>query len=283
MHPPSQTRSPGDEPPPAGAPWDSPIEDAPFAFLDLEMTGLRVGDDRVLEVCLERVRGGVVEARVDRLIDPDGRRGNEAIHGLGDAALAGAPPFAAIAQELCDALEGAIVVAHGAAWDLAFLRDELTRAGRSDRAPTHAIDTLVLCRRALHLPSYALQKVAAALEIKVDRAHRASDDVTTLRAVWPRLLHDLSPRTARDLWDVRIAERAPRVAIVAALEQALASGHPVDLVYRAARRDPESLTIVLTALVPPHAIGYLLPGRGRRELRIDRILRVGDHDDVPTP
>jgi DNA polymerase III subunit epsilon len=25
---------------------------------------------------------------------------------------------------------------------------------------------------------------------------------------------------------------------------------------------------------PPHVVGYLVPGRGRRELRADRILRV---------
>jgi DNA polymerase-3 subunit epsilon len=270
----SPNHSPGDEAPPPGPPWDLPIAEAPLAFLDLEMTGLRLGDDRVVEICVERVRGDVVEARVDRLVDPGQRRGAEHVHGLGEIQLAGAPPFAAVAEEVCAAIEGAVVVAHAAAWDLAFLGEELRRAGLEARAPKHAIDTLVLCRRAFHLPSYALQKVAASIGFSAERAHRASDDVRTLRAVFSRVITELAPTTARDLWDVRVGERLPRTTLVAALDEALSSGGPIDVIYRPAHRGPERLTIVLTALVPPHAIGYLLPGRGRRELRIDRILRI---------
>ena len=270
----SPNHSPGDAPPPEGPPWDLPLGEAPLAFLDLEMTGLRLGEDRVVEVCVERVRGGVVEARVDRVVDPGERRGAEHVHGIGDAALLGAPSFSAIAEEVCAAVEGAVVVAHGAAWDLAFLGDELGRLGLSARAPTHAVDTLVLCRRAFHLPSYALQKVAASIGFVVERAHRARDDVNTLRAVFSRVISELAPTTARDLWDVRVGERLPRTTLVNALTEALAAGGPIDVIYRPAHRGPERLTIVLTALVPPHAIGYLLPGRGRRELRVDRILRI---------
>ncbi|MEO7093745.1 MAG: 3'-5' exonuclease, partial [Polyangiales bacterium] len=184
----SPNHSPGDAAPPEGPPWDVPLAEAPLAFLDLEMTGLRLGEDRVVEVCIERVRGDVLEARVATFVDPGERRGNEHVHGIGDAALAGAPAFAAIADEVCAALDGAIVVAHGAAWDLAFLGDELGRLGLADRAPNHAIDTLVLCRRAFHLPSYALQKVAASIGFVAERAHRADDDVRTLRAVFSRAI-----------------------------------------------------------------------------------------------
>lgn len=270
----SPNHSPGDAPPPEGPPWDAPLAEAPLAFLDLEMTGLRLGEDRVVEVCIERVRGGVLEARVDHVVDPGARRGAEHVHGIGEAALASAPSFADVAQEICAAIDGAVVVAHAAAWDLAFLGDELGRAGLSARAPTHAVDTLVLCRRAFHLPSYALQKVAASIGYVAERAHRARDDVATMRAVWLKVIEALAPTTPRDLWDVRVGERLPRTTLVTALQAALSSAEPIDVIYRPAHRGPERLTIVLTALVPPHAIGYLLPGRGRRELRIDRILRI---------
>ncbi len=269
----SQTRSPGDSPP-QGDVWDLPAAEATFAFLDLEMTGLQVEEDRVVEICIERVRGGELLGRLERVVDPGERRGAEHVHGLGDEALASAAPFAELADEVVALLDGAIVVAHGAPWDLAFLRAELTRLGRESSAPTHAIDTLVLCRRAFHLPSYALQKVAASLTISVSRAHRAADDVQTLRRVFERVVAELAPKAARDLWDVRVGERVPRPEIVEALQNALDAGGRVDVVYRPAHRSPERLAMVLTALVPPHAIGYLLPGRGRRELRIDRILRV---------
>ncbi|GAC1354646.1 MAG: hypothetical protein NVSMB47_08020 [Polyangiales bacterium] len=278
----SPNHHPGDGPPPAGAPWDSPLGDAPLAFLDLEMTGLRPDEDRVLEVCIERVRGETVEARVATLIDPGERRGNEKIHGIGAEALVGAPSFAAVGASILAALDGAIVGAHAAAWDLAFLRAELARVGDGARAPTHAIDTLVLCRRAFHLHSYALQNVAKSFAVPVARAHRADDDVATLRAVWAKLVPALAPKTPRDLWDVRVHERAPRPEIVAALEAAVRTGTPIVVVYRPTGRPPEPITLVPTALVPPHVIGYLLPGRGRRELRLDRILRL-EPDPTQTP
>jgi DNA polymerase-3 subunit epsilon len=48
--------------------------------------------------------------------------------------------------------------------------------------------------------------------------------------------------------------------------------------YRAARRPPVRLDMVLlevsSDLDPPHVLGYQLPGRGRRQLRADRILRI---------
>jgi DNA polymerase-3 subunit epsilon len=273
----SPNHHPGDGAPPHGAPWDSPFAEASFAFVDLEMTGLKVGEDRVIEVCIERVRGAdpeILEARVATLVHPGERRGNVHVHGIDDAALDAAPAFGDVADEICAALGGAIVVAHAAGWDLAFLRDELGRVNQSSCVPSHAIDTLVLCRRAFHMGGYGLQNVARTLEIPVVRAHRAGDDVATMREIWRRLVKELAPKTPRDLWDVRVQERMPRPQILEKLEAALAKGEAATVVYRPARRGAERLTFVVTALVPPHAMGYLLPGRGRRELRIDRILRI---------
>ncbi len=264
------------DPPPAGAPWDLPLDEAPLAFLDLEMTGLEIGKDRVVELCLERVRGGRVEARLETLVHPEGRGGAEEVHGLDAAALEGAPPFAAIAERIAELLDGAIVVAHSAGWDLAFLRDELGRVGREACCPRHALDTLTLARRALYLPSYALGSVALALGVGVERAHRAGGDVATLRGIFAPLVTALEPKTPRDLWDVRIGERAARPGIVTALEAAVGNGQPVEIVYRPARGGPETLTFVVQSLErePPRVHGYTLPARGRRDLRIDRILRV---------
>lgn len=270
----ARDRSPGDEPPPPGPPWDSPVSEVSFAFVDLEMTGLKVGEDRVVEVCIERVRAGAVEDRLETVVNPGERRGAEHVHGIGDHEIAAAPTFPDLADRVLSLFAGAIIVAHGVSWDLAFLRDELSRLGRADEAPTHAVDTVVLARRALHLKSYGLAAVAAALRIPVVRAHRAGDDARTTRAVFERLLDELSPTTPRDLWEVRVGERFPRPEVVAEVEAAVAAGRPVTVVYRPSHRAAEPLRMVLTALDPPHAIGYLLPSRGRKQLRLDRILRI---------
>jgi len=271
-------------PPPPGPPWDLPIAQAPLAFLDLEMTGLDAARDRVVEVCVERVVGGRVERSLCTLLDPGERVGGAAhVHGLDAAALAGAPRFEAVARDVVGILEGAIVVAHAAVWDVRFLTAECQRAGVALHLE-HWLDTLVLARRAFAFHSYSLDALCRELAIERGTAHRAESDVRALLGVFERCAAVLAPVSARDLWEVRVGERRARQAIVDACEAAVKHGVPVVVTYRAARRPPEPLPMVLlevrSDLDPPRVVGYQLPGRGRRQLRADRILRI---EPAPAP
>lgn len=265
-------------PPPPGPPWDVPVADAPLAFVDLEMTGLDADKDRVVEICVERWVGDERVGHVESLVLPDARAGGAShVHGLGEAELSGAPPFSSLADEVLALLEGAVFVAHAAEWDLKFLSAEMERAGRT-LAITHYLDTLTLSRRSFALPSHSLDALCAHFGLDRGRAHRAADDVRCMRGVFARCVAALAPVSVRDLWEVRIAARRARAAIVAACEAAVNYGTPVVVTYRPSRKPPEPLTMVLTevrsALDPPRVLGYLLPGRGRRELRADRILKI---------
>jgi DNA polymerase III subunit epsilon len=266
------------EEPPRGSPWDDPIDEAPLVFLDLEMTGLRAASDRVIEVCAERTRGDRVEAALTTLVRPeDNAFGNAHVHGIQRADLAHAPTFAELSGRILSVLEGGILVAHAAAWDVSFLEAELSRAGRPERFPFF-LDTLVLSRRAFALPGHGLGALCASFGILQARAHRAEDDVRALREVFRRIQGVLAPATPRDLWHVRVGERYARPAIVEAALAAAESGEHVRVRYRPAHRGPEELlfcvTGVRTDLDPPRVLGYLLPSRSRRELRADRILVI---------
>jgi DNA polymerase-3 subunit epsilon len=273
--------------PPAGPPWDLPIAEAPLAFVDLEMTGLDAVHDRVVEVCIERVVGGERQKLLSTLVDPGERVGGAShVHGLDANALAGAPRFEAIAGEVLATLEGAILVAHAAVWDVRFIAAELRRAGIATRVE-HYLDTLVLARRSFAFHSYSLDALCRELAIDRGQAHRAESDVRAMRTVFDRCVGVLAPVSARDLWEVRIGERRARQAIVDACEAAAKHGAPVVVTYRAARRPPEDLSMVLievrSDLDPPGVVGYQLPGRGRRQLRADRILRVEPAPPPVTP
>lgn len=264
--------------PPAGEPWDTPLDRAPLVFLDLEMTGLRAEVDRVIEICAERVRGRSIEASIASLVRPEPNVfGNAHIHGIDPRELEGAPTFAAIADRVEPLLEGAVVVAHAASWDVAFLEAELARAGRARRL-VHYLDSLTLARRAFSFPSHSLAALCRELGVRREREHRAEDDVHALRAVFSRIVEVLAPRTPRDLWHVRIGERRARPAVVAAAIRAAERGEGVRVRYRPAGRGPEELVLrvtgVRTDLDPPRVLGYLLPSRSRRELRADRILAI---------
>jgi DNA polymerase-3 subunit epsilon len=270
------------EAPPAGAPWDEPVTDAPLAFVDLEMTGLDPERDRVVEVCIERVRGDVVEGRIHTLIRPETLMnedavGNVHVHGIDEGQLREAPTFAAVAPQISALMSGAILVAHGASWDVAFLEAEMNRAGAPLPIP-HYIDTLNLSRRTFGLARHSLEALREHFGIDSARAHRADADVAALRVVWGKCVEALLPDSPRDMWEVRVAERKARERILAECTLRIASKEPVTLVYRPRAKPPETLRMVLVqinaGLDPPRVIGYQLPGRGRRELRSDRILRL---------
>jgi DNA polymerase III subunit epsilon len=278
--------------PPPGPPWDLPLEEAPLAFVDLEMTGLDAGKDRVVEICIERVRGGAIDQRIHTLVrpedvaatvavDPDAATvqeiGNAHVHGIVAEALAGAPTFAELAEEVTSLMTGAVLVAHGALWDVAFLEAELARAGKPHKVGFW-LDTLNLSRRTFSLPRHSLEFLREHFGLDTARAHRADADVTALRAVWSRCIAGLEPKTPRDLWEVRVAERKARPEILAECKEAMEAGREIVVVYRPRAKPPESMRMILTEIVttlePPRVIGYQLPGRGRRELRADRILRL---------
>lgn len=266
------------EDPPRGSPWDLPLGEAPLAFIDLEMTGLRPDRDRVIEICVQRARGDREEGSLESLVRPEsGAFGNAHIHGITERELDQAPAFGSLADAVLELFDGAIPIAHAAPWDVSFLEAELARAGRPRRFP-HYLDTLTLSRRAFAFPSHSLSALCESLKVERDRAHRAADDVRALRRIWPMIVKVLEPLTPRDLWHVRIGERHARPAVVAAAVHAAERGATVRVRYRPARRGPEDylmrITGVRTDLDPPRVLGYLLPSRSRRELRADRILAV---------
>ena len=268
-------------PPPAGEPWDLPLGEAPLAFVDLEMTGLDPAKDRVVEICVERVRGEVVAARLHTLVRPEtlakDEVGNLHVHGISAESLRDAPTFAEIAPRVAELFDGAVLVAHGASWDVAFLEAEMARASMPMPLPFY-VDTLNLSRRTFGLKKHSLEALREHFGLDRSRAHRADADVEALRAVWGKCIAVLAPKTPRDVWEVRIAERRAREQILAECTVAIAAGLPVTVVYRPRSRPQEPMQMVLVEIVagldPPRVIGYQLPGRGRRELRADRILRI---------
>ena len=225
-------------PPPPGPPWDWPLAEAPLAFVDLEMTGLDAVHDRVVEVCIERVVGGERQALISTLVDPGERMGGAAhVHGLDAAKLTGAPRFDAVAADVLRALDGAILVAHAAVWDVRFLLAELKRAG-VETSIEYWLDTLVLSRRALS--SFTRTR---------STRFAVSSRSTAARLIAPRVTFALCARcstAASPRWpprrvhaigvEVRVGERRARQAIVDACEAAVKHRAPVVVTYRAARR-----------------------------------------------
>src|SRR5262249_25495331 len=107
-----------------------------------------------------------------------------AVHHIGDDDVKDSPRFEAVAHEVAAALSGCIPAAYNAAFDRAFLSNEIARSGYSTQPMPPAlrrdvdwIDPLVWAREIQREErSRALGEVAARLGVALENAHRASDD-----------------------------------------------------------------------------------------------------------
>ena len=156
-----------------------------FAVLDLETTGLypRTGA-RIVEIGVVFLdASGATVSRWETLVDPERDPGPTEIHGVTSAMLEGAPTFAAIAGNLASSLDGQVLVAHNAKFDVGFLDAEFAREGIAwSRDP---LCTLKLAkRRGLPL---SLAACCRTFGIVNRDAHRALGDAVATAELLRRL------------------------------------------------------------------------------------------------
>ena len=118
-----------------------------IAFVDLETTGTAARGDRVTEVAVLRVDDALRSDEWSTLVDPECSIPPEiqALTGITNAMVAGAPTFRQIADEVAARIAGCVFVAHNARFDYGFLKHEFGRLGRSFTAKV--LCTVKLSRR----------------------------------------------------------------------------------------------------------------------------------------
>src|SRR5215211_5011260 len=170
-----------------------PLYEQTFAVVDVETTGLsaRMGD-RICEIAVVLARGGQIVDQIQTLVNPQKpiSRGAAAVNGISDFMVRNAPTFRTVAADLITKLDGAVLVAHNASFDMAFLSSELRAVGLAP-PDNPVVDTLALARRCYSFPSNKLGDVARSLGIKTMGLHRALADATITWQVLKRFLWEL--------------------------------------------------------------------------------------------
>jgi DNA polymerase-3 subunit epsilon len=154
-----------------------------YAFVDLETTGVSPADDRITEIAIIRVDGDVLRDEWSSLVDPGIPIPPEiqALTGITDAAVRGAPRFPDLIQSVAHRLDGRILVAHNARFDYGFLKSEFRRAG--DRISAEVLCTVRLSRRLFpQHTSHRLDALIARHRLPVTERHRALGDARAIRA-----------------------------------------------------------------------------------------------------
>jgi DNA polymerase-3 subunit epsilon len=258
-----------------------------FTVLDVETTGLSASSgDRICEIALLRLRGGKTLDSFESLIDPERSisPGAAAVNGLSDFHLRGQPLFAQVAERVQALLEGAVLVAHNAPFDLGFLAAEWRRLRWPPRMG-FTVDTLLLARRLYAFRHNNLADVARALRVRIDREHRAMGDVWTTQGVLQAMLADLNRQGQATLGHLLDAQGGNVLwpepqsrALPPLLETALSEGRPLWLRYRSPQGqiserwvEPLDVTGGGQAL---YLAAYCLERGEQRTFRLDRILAM---------
>ncbi|MFD7654752.1 DEAD/DEAH box helicase [Actinosynnema sp. NPDC059797] len=150
-----------------------------YAVVDVETTGFAArGRDRIVEVAVVRVSlDGTVLSEWTSLVNPQRPLAATEVHGITEDDVAGAPPFADLAPTLAAHLDGAVVVAHNASFDLNFLDAEFTRADHPF-TPSATLCTMKLDHHVHRAGRRKLQDCLTAVGMSATHgaAHRALAD-----------------------------------------------------------------------------------------------------------
>jgi DNA polymerase III subunit epsilon len=99
------------------------------AFVDLETTGTTPTGDRITEIGIVRVEEGELVEEWSSLVNPECTipEDIQALTGITNAMVRGAPTFAQLAAEVHERLRGHLFVAHNARFDYGFIKNEFRR------------------------------------------------------------------------------------------------------------------------------------------------------------
>jgi DNA polymerase III epsilon subunit family exonuclease len=176
------------------------LEEAAYVVVDLETTGLSPGRSRICEIGAVRVEQLEQAGTFQTLVRPGERlpAAVAALTGIADAELRRAPQPAAAVRRFLAFAGDAVLVAHNARFDVAFLDREVERlTGRRVAAPV--VDTVWLARRLLagRTSRCSLAALAHFFGTATRPCHRALPDAEATAEVLLALIGLAQERGAR--------------------------------------------------------------------------------------
>ena len=185
---------------------------------DTETTGLDSRLDRVIELGgIELVNRFPTGRYFHEYINPEGREVHPealAVHGISNADLADKPLFAAVVDRFREFIDGALLVAHNATFDINFINAEFSRVGHEAIAQDRIVDTLMLARRKHPMGPNSLDALCRRYGIDNSRRdkHGALLDSELLAEVYIELIGGKQAALVLEA-DTQIAVTGPSIAI----------------------------------------------------------------------
>ncbi|WP_232697071.1 PolC-type DNA polymerase III [Brevibacillus daliensis] len=167
--------------------------DTPYVVFDTETTGLNANEHTIIEIAAVKMKGGEIIEEWTELIDPELQIGPKTteITGITNEMLRGKDKLDVVLRRFKDFAGDAILVAHNAEFDQAFINACAIRVGMEPWKNAF-LDTLPLARMLYPgMRTYRLGSLAKRFKVDLINAHRALDDTVALAKLFQFMLKDM--------------------------------------------------------------------------------------------
>lgn len=181
----------------AFADQDILLKDATYVVFDLETTGLSYTRDKIIEISAVKVSNMNIVGQFNSYVNPEEKLSHftKELTSITDEDLANAPKIEEIFPDFLNFIEGSILVAHNASFDMGHLYEKAKDLGINvTRYPV--IDTINIARYFYsdELKRFNLRAVAKHFKVKLMQHHRAEHDAQATAEVFIKMLSDLYRR-----------------------------------------------------------------------------------------
>ena len=179
--------------------------DGEYCVLDLETTGLSFRTEKITEVGIIKIKNGEIIDKFECFVNPEKSIPAEVVEvtHITDEMVKDAETIDKIIPKIIDFIGDSVLVAHNADFDIGFLKHNFAEYGYS--LDNTYIDTLRLAKVIFpEMKKYKLGLIADKLDIVVEVAHRALDDVKTLVEVFKVMLDKIKEKGAKTVDDIDV-------------------------------------------------------------------------------
>lgn len=148
-----------------------------YAVIDIETSGGKFGEERVIEVAVYRFDGKEIVDQFISLVNPQSNIQPyvQKLTGITPNMVRRAPKFHEVAKRIVEVTQDAIFVAHNVNFDYRVIQEEFARLGYDFQRKT--LDTITHSQRLIPgLKAYGLETLCEALGIINSNRHRADGD-----------------------------------------------------------------------------------------------------------
>jgi DNA polymerase-3 subunit epsilon len=171
-----------------------------YAIVDIETTGGYADNNAITEVAIVLHDGNGEVKRYETLIHPRQTipRYVQALTGITDEMVAGAPLFEEVAPVIHEWLKDCVFVAHNVNFDYSFLKHQLEACGL--HLDCKKLCTIRLSRKIFPgIPSYSLGNLCQHLGISIENRHRAGGDADATVRLFETILKAGGLETIREM------------------------------------------------------------------------------------